>query len=89
MSKDGLDQILDQLRAAAPEFPEDKLRTAALQIRRDLGGGSLYIKKAPAEGKAFRLGVALAGGVSLVQAFDDIGVSRATGFRLLRRRWRR
>lgn len=88
MGKDGLDQILDQLRAAAPEFPEDKLRSAALQIRRDLGGGAIYIKKAPAEGKAFRLGAALAGGVPLVQAFGEVGVSRATGFRLLRRRWR-
>jgi hypothetical protein len=87
MSKDGLDLILDRLRAAAPDYPEDKLRTAALQIRHDMGGGPVYIKKAPAEGKAFRLGIALAAGVPLAQAFADVGVGRRQGYYLVKRRW--
>lgn len=88
MSKDGLDDILDQLRRAAPDFPEDKLYVAALRIRRDMGGESFYIKKASVDGNAFRLGEQLAAGVSLAQAFVNIGVSKATGYRLLSRTWR-
>lgn len=87
--KDALDAIVEQLRAAVPDYPEQKLREAAFKIRRDMGGGSIYIKKATAEGKAFSLGNALAAGVPLTQAFADLGLSRRTGFRLLRRRWAR
>jgi hypothetical protein len=89
-SPDLVDRLIEQLRAAAPDYPLDKLQSAALLIRRDMGGATAYVKKAPAEGKAFRLGTALAVGVSVTQAFADLGVSRATGYRLLasHRRWR-
>lgn len=88
MPEDVLDKIMAQVRAAAPELPAARVNAIALQIRRDIGGSACYIKKAPAAGKAFRLGVALAAGVPLSQAFGEIGISRATGFRLLRRRGR-
>jgi hypothetical protein len=57
-------------------------------LRRDFGGEKHYVKKAPAEGKAFRLGSALAAGAALHQAFADVGVSRRQGYYLLKRRWR-
>lgn len=86
MAKDTVRSILDQVRAAAPELSEDKLRTIASGIYRDLGGERHYIPKAPAEGKAIRLGHELAAGVPLAQAFANLGIPRRTGFRLLRRR---
>lgn len=89
MPKDPLEELVDQLRAACPEFPADKLMATAHKIRRDMGGANFYLKKAPVEGKAFCLGNALAGGGTLSEAFDVCGVSRATGFRLLRYRPRR
>ena len=85
---DLLDRIFAQLRTAAPDYPQDKLQASALQIRRDLGGATAYVKKAPAEGKAFRLGTALAAGASLHQAFAEVGVTDRHGRRLLGRRWR-
>ena len=88
MTEDMLDKIMAQVRAAAPELPAARVDAIALQIRRDIGGSEVYIKKAPTAGKALRLGVALAAGVPLTQAFGEIGVSRATGFRLLRLRQR-
>lgn len=89
MPKDVLDVLVEQLRAAAPDYPADKLYATALQIRRDMGGERHYLKKAPAMGKVFSLGNALAAGVTLAQAFADCGVSRSSGYRLINRRTRR
>lgn len=86
--RDIVDEIFAQLRAAIPDLPDATLQGAALRIRQDWGGARAYVKKAPAEGKAFRLGTALAAGVPLAQAFADVGVSRSHGFSLARRRWR-
>lgn len=82
---DLLDDIMEQLAAAAPDYPQDKLRATALKIRRDVGGSEAYIRKAPAEGKVVGLSSALAAGVPLAQAFSDAGVSRGYGYKLVNR----
>jgi hypothetical protein len=41
--------------------------------RPDLAGDRLYFSKAPAVGKAFRLGEQIAAGVPLAQAFATVG----------------
>lgn len=97
MGKDVLEDYIArleaQLAAAAPGLTIEQVRSAArrieLDIRHDRGGSEHYLKKAPAEGKAFSLGVALAAGVPLPQAFAEVGVSRTAGYRLIARRWRR
>jgi hypothetical protein len=88
MAKDTVETILDLIRAAAPELPADKLDTIARKIHQDLGGGAHYFPKAPAQGKAFRLGEQVAAGVPLAQAFASVGVSESYGYRLLSRTWR-
>lgn len=88
MAKDAVESIVDMIRAAAPELPEQKLCAIALRIHRDLGGERLYIPKAPSVGKAVSLGEQIAAGVPLAQAFAAVGVSRSHGFALVSRRWR-
>lgn len=89
MADDVIDDLVRQLLAAAPELPAQRVEAIAHRIRHDWGGNRVYIRKAQAEGKAFRLGSALAAGVPLNQALDDLQVSRATGFRLMFRLTRR
>jgi hypothetical protein len=97
MGKDILEDYIArleaQLAAAAPDLPIEALMRSARQIeldvRRARGGSEHYLKKAPAEGKAFSLGNALAAGVPLAQAFAEVGVKRAMGYRLIARRWRK
>lgn len=86
--RDIVDEIFAQLRAAIPDLPDTALQGAAQRIRQDWGGARAYVKKAPAEGKAFRLGTALAAGVPLTQAYELVGVTPQHGRRLLGRRWR-
>lgn len=86
MAKDIIDDLMAQILAAAPGFTPDHAHEVALRIRQDWGGSQVYIRKAPAEGKAFRLGTALAAGVPIAQAVSDLGVCRRTGYYLLRRR---
>ena len=88
MPDDVLDEIMRQIRAAAPELPVQRVEAIALGIRRDWGGARVYIKKAPAAGKALRLGTALAAGASLSQAFVEVGIGRSQGYALAGRRWR-
>lgn len=85
------DVIKDMLRLvieASGVKPETAQRVEQ-DLRLRWGGATVYIKKAPSEGKAFSLGVSLAAGASLHEAVQLAGVSRATAFRLLRRRWLR
>ena len=86
--RDIVDEIFAQLRAAIPDLPDTALQGAALRIRQDWGGARAYVKKAPAEGKALRLGTALAAGVPLTRAYELVGVSAQYGRVLLKRRWR-
>jgi hypothetical protein len=87
-SRSAVDKLADLIRAAAPDLPEGRAREIASSINNDLAGDRLYFAKAPAEGKALRLGEQLAAGVPLAQAFERVGVSRSTGYRLLNRTWR-
>ena len=89
MPKDTVESIVDLVRAAAPELSDAQLSTIATRLHRDMGGERHYFAKAPSLGKAWSLGGEIAAGVPLAQAFANVGVSRATGFRLLSRRWRR
>lgn len=86
--RDIVDEIFAQLRAAIPDLPDAALKGAALRIRQDWGGARAYVKKAPAEGKALRLGTALAAGVPLAQAYELVGIGERHGRDLLKRRWR-
>lgn len=86
--RDIVDEIFAQLRAAIPDLPDATLQGAALRIRQDWGGARAYVKKAPAEGKAFRLGTALAVGVPLAQAYELVGIGERYGRDLLKRRWK-
>lgn len=86
MAKDIIDDMVARIMAAVPEAHGERVRAAALDVRQEWSGSQVYIRKAPAEGKAFRLGTALAAGVPLSQAIRDLGVCRRTGFYLLRRR---
>lgn len=88
MPKDTVMSIVDLVRAAAPGLSETQLGAIASRIYADLGGTRQYIPKAPAQGKALRLGGELAAGASLIQAFAAAGVSESYGYRLARRRWR-
>ncbi len=87
MPDDVVDALVRQLLAAAPGLPEARVREIAIAIRKDFGGAKHYVKKAPAEGKALGLGAALAAGVPLREAFEEVGVSRRQGYRVLARRW--
>lgn len=88
MPEDVIEALVRQIIAAAPGLPEARVRAIAVAIRKDFGGQKCYVKKAPAEGKALGLGAALAAGVPLHEAFEEIGVSRRHGYRVLGRRWR-
>lgn len=87
MPEDVIDVLVRQIIAAAPGLPEARVREIAVAIRKDFGGQKCYVKKAPAEGKVLGLGAAIAAGVPLREAFEEVGVSRRHGYRVLGRRW--
>jgi hypothetical protein len=89
MGKDILNEIMAQIRAAAPNLPQGCLEATALKIRRDWGGASAYIKKAPAEGKVWRGAAALAAGAPLDMVILEMGCTKQHAYRLLKRRWSR
>lgn len=82
----GDDIVDDLLRLLRPHVTLDEWHRTAYELRQRWGGSEVYVKKAPAEGKAHRIGGSLAAGLTLVEAFATVGVSRATGYRLIRRR---
>lgn len=82
-------RILAQVRAAAPDLTEGTLQKIASGIHADMGGERVYVARNASWGKALRLIDALAAGRPLAQAFVGAGISRATGFRILSRPWRR
>jgi hypothetical protein len=89
MGDDIIAKIMDRLREEMPSTSSDTMRRIERDMRIEFGGSSHYAKKDPAEGKASRLGEALAAGVPLGAAVNDLGCSRAWGYRLLNRRWNR
>lgn len=83
----GDDIVDDLLRRLRPHVTLDEWHRAAYEIRQRWGGAEVYVKKAPAEGKARAIGGSLAAGLTLREAFEAAGVSRRHGFRLVTRRF--
>ena len=85
---DMIDEQLASLRAELPDLPTDFWRRIERQWRDIWGGDRHYVAVRAAQGKALRLGAAIASGdcASLADAFDQAGVSRRWGYRLLARR---
>lgn len=82
------DIIDDVLRRMRPLLPLDQWHRMAYELRQTWGGSEVYIRKAPAEGKAHLIGGSLAAGLTLREAFEAAGVSRRHGFRLVSRHFR-
>ena len=80
------DIIDDLLRRTRPLMPLDQWHRLAYELRQTWGGSEVYIRKAPAAGKAHLIGGSLAAGRTLSEAFKAAGVCRRQGFYLLRRR---
>jgi len=89
VSDDIISAFMRRLLEDVPATSPDTVRRIEDGLRRDFGGAKHYAKKAPAEGKAQRLGAALAAGASFSAAFAEVGCSQRHGYRLLRRQWRR
>jgi hypothetical protein len=87
MPDDILHDFLTRLAQWAP--PAEVTRVEA-EMRQQWGGiKGVYVKKKdPPEIRCQALGLRLATGTGIADAFSDLGVSRATGYRLLSRRWR-
>ena len=83
---DLIDEQMALLRATLPEQPKSFWQTLERRMRDAWGGERHYVGRRPAEGKALRLGATLAHGGSLADAFDQAGVNRRWGFRLLLRK---
>ena len=83
---DTVERILAQVRAAAPSLSDTTLIEIASRIYADLGGDRHWIPKNPTWGKARRLDDATAAGVPFAQAWKGTGISRATAYRIRRRR---
>jgi hypothetical protein len=86
MPDDIVRDFLRRLRELHPEQPRDDLLRLEYELRRDWGGAN-YVRKVPATGKAWCLGVSLAAGTGPREAMAALGISRRHGYRLLRRRW--
>ena len=87
MADDPIDDVLRRLRAWTP--PKGvTLTDFELELREQWGAAKHYVKASQA-GKVRALAGSLAAGATLREAFCWAGVSTATGYRLLRRRWAR
>lgn len=75
-----------QALSAGPITPAI-VATIERQVREVWGGDRRYVGKATVEGKAYRLGAALATGATLLEAIEAAGLTRATGYRILGRKW--
>ena len=72
------------VRLAACKTPDD-VRKAEIELRQQWGGAEVYIKKVQSLQKAQRICAVIAAGLTMSEAFDAAGVSRATGYRLVSR----
>jgi transposase-like protein len=83
------DTIEILLRLALEVWPEstgEQMKTYQRRVCQELGGGTVYVRRAPAEIKFERLRDLLGHGVSLSDAASELGVSRMHVWRLRRRR---
>lgn len=87
MARDIVTAFCEALLAEQPGAPSDLVRRIEVRLRNEWGGDRVYVPKdSPTEGKVGRLAAALAAGVPLKAAFDQCGVSRSAGYRLILRR---
>lgn len=85
---DIVDDVLQRLRALAPDIPAQITQQLEAQTRQAWGGTEPYVAKRPALQRSLALGDALRSGKPLGQAFDEAGVKRRFGYSLLSRRLR-
>lgn len=78
--------FLRRVRTVATSVSDRDWLHVELDMRQAWGGARPYVAKAPAEGKAARLAESLAAGRPLREAFDAVGVSQRSGYRLIGRR---
>jgi len=84
---DLIDYVIQVVREVAPELSPEKLHQLEMRVREERGGmDGGYLAKRRARMNAAKLGEALRARTPLQQGFADIDVSRATGYRLLRRK---
>ena len=74
-------------RLEAYTTPEEA-RRVEIDLRLHWGGAEVYVQKVPTLQKAAMVFAGIDAGLTLREAFDAAGVSRATGYRLMSRRWR-
>jgi len=89
MAEDVIAAMLRRLRELAPATADTIGTRLEDSLRAQYGGRATYNKKATAQGKAQRLGEALAQRLPLGAAMKEAGVSKSAAYRLLARRWRR
>jgi len=82
MVDDLIDGLVAQLYAVAPELGQRRIAAIAIELRRDMGGATAYIRKEPAAGKAWSLAESLAAGATWGEALARARVSRRTAYRL-------
>jgi hypothetical protein len=74
-------------RLLAYTTPEEAQRVE-IEFRQQWGGERHYVAKDVPTLKTWALAGSLAAGATIREAFDAVGCSRRTGYRLLSRRWR-
>ena len=84
---DIVQDFMQRLAQLAPEVPAQTLQRREVGIRQDWGGTEPYVAKRPSvKVKAVKLGEAMQSRQPLSTCFTVAGVSRSTGYRLLRMR---
>lgn len=83
------DIISDLLKRIADIAPPERRQHLEVEMRKHWGGSEVYVRKATSLQKALKVGSGISSGLTLMEAFDSAGVSRASGYRLLRIRSRR
>lgn len=83
---DIVDDFMQRLRALAPDFPAHAAQQLEAQTRQAWGGTEPYVAKRPAMQRTMKIGESLRAHKPLQKVFEDAGVGRAWGFRLMGRK---
>ena len=83
---DIVDDVLQRLRALAPDIPAQITQQLEAQTREAWGATRPYVAKRPALQRSVVLGDGLRAGKSLTEVFDQAGIKRSFGYELLARR---
>lgn len=89
MADDLFAEFIRRVLEADDRGGKQEVTRTEIRIREQYGGQRIYLQKDPSTKKTMAAGASLAAGRNLNEAFAAAGVSRATGYRLLARRWRR